>query len=209
METVRSLRTSVTLLLVAVVGVLLATPASAHAQFLSSDPESGVMLTELPASVVMTYSEDIAPQFVDTAVIPPGGEPVTTEAVADGVVVTIDVAGAGVDGSVSGQWQVVARVVSADGHPVEQTTTFELEPAAGEATAVDTAPTTATRAPGQDPVAPSEVPATAAGTMADDPVSAVTDELPGWAGIVLAVLLLAAGTAAVVVQLRRRQPPQD
>ena len=214
MEHVRRLGTTVVLLVLAVAGLALAAPASAHAQFLSSDPETGTTLPDLPASVVLTYSEDIAPQFVDTAVIPPGGgDPVRTDAVADGVDVTVDVSSA-VDGpAAAGQWQVVARVVSADGHPVEHTVTLEVEPAAVEPdpapSAEDAAPT-ATSEPEPAPATSAVAePSVVASPVAPDPVAAVTDALPGWSGVVLAVLLIGAGAAAVVVQLRRRQPPQD
>ncbi|MGJ7452420.1 copper resistance CopC family protein [Aquipuribacter sp. MA13-13] len=148
----RALRAAAVLTVLAVAGVLTAAPASAHAEWLGSDPEEGSVLTELPAAVVMTYSEEIAPDFVDTAVVPPGGEPIPTVGTADGVDVVVDLAGAADVVAVAdqaGEWQLVARVVSADGHPVEHTTTFEVEPAvaAAPAPAAEPPPAPATSEP--------------------------------------------------------------
>jgi copper resistance protein C len=196
------------------VGALSAAPASAHARFVGSDPVQGAVLDELPAVVVMSYSEQIAPQFVDTAVVPPGGEPQAADATVDGVDVTVDVAGA-VSDPVAGEWQVVARVVSTDGHPVEHTTTFVLqaqpEPAPG-ATA-EPAPSAAAASPTtgatSEPVAEQvPEPVSDAATVSADPVASIADELPGWAGVLVVLALIGAGVAAVVLHLRRR-PPGD
>lgn len=213
---------AVLLLLGGLLAVLLAGPASAHARFEGSDPAEGAVLAELPATVVMSYSEAIAPQFVDTAVVPPGGEPVTTTAAADGTDVTIDLGAPELAAAAAeaGTWQVVARVVSADGHPVEHTTTFLLQPAA-------TVPSPATEPTGSTEPAPATQGATATdgspGTdaattpdatgsssspapLGDGPVAALGDGLPGWAGVLVVLAVLAAGAATLVAVLRRRPP---
>ena len=109
----------------------------------------------LPGAVVMSYSEDVAPQFVETAVVAPDGTTVPTGAAVDGPDVTVDLAGADLP-DLAGSWQVVARVVSVDGHPVEHTTTFVVEQAAPPATADPTpeapaTPAAASPAPGRPP----------------------------------------------------------
>ena len=82
-------------LLLALVLVLLgAAPASAHARFTGSDPAEGAQLPTLPAAVVMSYSEEIAPQFVETAVVTPDGTTVPTAASVAGTDVSVDLAGA-------------------------------------------------------------------------------------------------------------------
>lgn len=205
------------LLLAGVLALVTAAPASAHARFVGSDPAEGAVLSALPDAVVMTYSEDIAPQFVDTAVVPPGGDPVVTEAAVAGVDVTVDVAGAGLDPA-AGTWQVVARVVSADGHPVEHTATFEVEAApeaAGTADPADPADPSgaaATVAPSADaatvlPSAADDTPGAEPSALAGDPTASVTDGLPRWAVLPLALAALAAGGVALAVHLRRRTPP--
>lgn len=239
MDVVRSLRAVVLLLAVAVAGAAFAAPASAHAQWLGSDPEEGAVLPELPAAVVMTYSEDIAPEFVDTALVPPGGEAIPTEGTADGVDVVVDLAGSADVAAVAdqaGEWQLVARVVSADGHPVEHTTMFEVE-AAAEPSAVAPAPSTAQPSPAEPSVAepsvaepsvaapsvaepsvaasaaaepsvgqPATEPADEATAISSDPMAGVADGLPGWAVPLVVLALLGAGAAAVVVHLRRPPP---
>lgn len=188
------------LLLIGGIGTVLAAPASAHASFVGSDPAEGSALGELPDVVVMSYSEEIAPQFVDTAVVPPGGQPVPTEASVSGVDVTVDLAAADLPADTAGTWSVVARVVSVDGHPVEHTTTFEVQAAAAppvsEAPSAVAGPTDSTGVP----VEPSP------SAVATDPVAAVTDGLPVWAVVLLAAAAVGAGVVAVVVQLRRRPP---
>lgn len=206
------------LLLVGGIGTILAAPASAHASFLGADPAEGTVVTELPGVVVLTYSEEIAPQFVATAVVPPGGEPVATEASAAGADVSVDLAAAHLPADVAGTWSVVARVVSVDGHPVEHTTTFEV--AAAAASQPSATPPSAPSA--EPPAAPSTAPPSAVAgpsatgpsvtaepspsPVATDPVAAVTDGLPVWAAVLLAAGAVGAAVVAVVVQLRRRPP---
>ncbi len=212
--------------LLGVSGLLLtAAPASAHAQFTSSDPAEGAQLDQLPAVVVMTYSEDVAPQFVQTAVITPDGTTVPTQAAADGSTVSVDLGAPDVAAAAgqAGTWSVVARVVSVDGHPVEHTTTFVLAPAAEAAGPSQETPPAASLVPSvgtADPSTPADVttavepsdagPATqsapAATPVSGEPTTAVVDGLPRWAVVVGAAALVLAAAAALLVQLRRRPP---
>ena len=186
--------------------VLLGTaPASAHTQLTGSDPADGARIGQLPVTVVVTYSEDIAEQFVTTAVITPDGTTVPTSATVDGPEVSVDLSAPDVLARAEqGGWQVVARVVSVDGHPVEGVTTFELTgPAPG-----------ATAAAGAAEAADGTTDVTIDGTTdattdgSTDPAVALTDGLPRWAVVLGTVALVVAAGAALLVQLRRR-PPQD
>lgn len=203
--------------------VTTAAPASAHARFLDADPEEGAVVQALPDTVVMSYDEEIAPHFVDTAVVPPGGDPVQAESTAEGTDVVVDLAAtAGLAdlATSGGEWQVVARVVSVDGHPVEHTTRFVLEPPAApepsvapEPTAAPESsaspePTTGSTAPTSEttpaaPTADEESPAPT--TIAADPASDTSTGLPGWvvvAGVVVLAVVVLAGVAAY----RRSRP---
>lgn len=200
-------------LLVGGLSTVLALPASAHARFVGSDPAEGARLAELPAAVVMSYSEEISPQFVDTAVVPPGQEPVVTQAAVAGSDVTVDVAAAGLDLGLAGEWQVVARVVSADGHPVEHTARFVVEADAAPAATTEqtTEQTTgqteaATDEPADQAAEPTDEPSDeqTGAPLSDDPLSALRDTVPTWLGVLLALGALGAGAAALVVALRRR-----
>ncbi|WP_336924065.1 copper resistance CopC family protein [Aquipuribacter sp. SD81] len=218
-------------------GVVLASApaASAHAQFLGSDPEEGSTVDALPAVVVMTYDEDISPQFVDTAVIPPGGEPVVVEATVDGVDVSVPVADDPAladlvdDPAAAGEWQVVARVVSVDGHPVEHTSDFVLpesaiaaapapKPSPGSSDAASEAPAApvetpdpsaveveATAAPTEEPqVEPTDDTASTAVTEATEPLAGTEEGLPRWAAALTGVAIIGAAATAGVLAWRRR-----
>lgn len=173
--------------------------ALAHAQFLSSDPAEGASLDQLPAEVAFVYSEALSTDFVDAAVVPPGGEVVTADTRVEGSTLHVDMASAG--SPAAGTWQVVARVVSEDGHPVEQTSTFVLtgaDPAAGPASgAGPAAAAAAAPADATDPSAPqTEAPA-------EDSADPMAGQDLGVLGVVLVVAIGLAGAAAVVVHLRR------
>jgi signal transduction histidine kinase/CheY-like chemotaxis protein len=71
-----------------------AVPAAAHARFTGSDPAEGAQVPALPAVVVMSYSEELAPQFVEAAVITPDGTTVPATASVDGLDLTVDLDGA-------------------------------------------------------------------------------------------------------------------
>ena len=113
-----------------VVTLASAAPASAHAELLGSDPADGSELAALPEVVVLSYNEEIAPQYVDAAALPPGGEPVTIETSTAGGEVRAAV-GAAVPVAEPGDWQLVVRVVSVDGHPVESRVGFTIASSAG------------------------------------------------------------------------------
>ncbi|WP_340295631.1 copper resistance CopC family protein, partial [Aquipuribacter hungaricus] len=198
--------------LVLLLSLVVAGPASAHARFTGSDPAEGSQVDALPAAVVMSYSEEIAPQFVEAAVVAPDGTTVPTTSSAAGTDVTVDLGGeVAAAADQTGTWQVVARVVSVDGHPVEHTTSFVLTAAAAPpapaegTTAAPTAGTTGEATPEATSEAAGATDA-ATGVPADqastEPVSAVTDGLPRWALVVGALVLVAAAAAALVVQLR-------
>lgn len=210
------------LLLAAASAVATAAPASAHARFLGSDPEEGTVVQALPDTVVMSYNEEIAPQFVDTAVVPPGGDPVEAESTAEGTDVIIDLAattGLAEAATTGGEWQVVARVVSVDGHPVEHTTRFVLEPPAAPETPASAepsvAPEAATTGPTPEPTVepPTVAPGAAASTpeespvpttIAADPAADTSTGLPGWAVVAGVVVLAVAAVGGVAAYRRSR-----
>lgn len=191
-------------------GLAGAAPASAHARFLDSDPADGAALAELPPSVVLTYSEQIAPEFVDAAVVDPMGALVPAPAVADGAAVTVSVADAAGVTSAAGTWSLVVRVVSTDGHPVEHQVGFVVE--GGPAASPDPTGTRPARSEAATPPDPTiedaAEPSPDETSVVGSPVATLSDGLPGWVGVVLAVGLVGAAAAALTVHLRRR-PPAD
>lgn len=177
--------------------------AVAHAQFVSSDPAEGVSLDQLPVEVAFVYSEALSTDFVDAAVVPPGGEVVTADTRVEGSTLHVDVASVAGPAAApeAGTWQVVARVVSEDGHPVEQTTTFVLS---GADPSVDDAPGPgAGAAAAAAPAGATDLGTPQTEAPAEDPADPMAGQDLGVLGVVLVVAVGLAGAAAVVVHLRR------
>ena len=121
----------------AVVVVLLpAAPAWAHATLVSSDPAKDATVSRAPASVTLTFSERLNPDF-------------TTIAVSDATKQRMPAAPPAVDaerGTVSlirplsnGAYTVAYRVVSVDGHTVQGSYLFTVADPALPAASVSTA----------------------------------------------------------------------
>lgn len=125
-----------------VVAAMVAPAALAHAQLLSSDPEDGATLPTAD-QVVLTFNEDVNPDFVQIVVTGPEGSLTLDPAVVEGAVVTQPMTPLS-----TGVHTLTYRVVSADGHPVSGAIGFTLTdvPAPGTASAGATeAPTTPER----------------------------------------------------------------
>ncbi len=100
--------------------LFLITPASAHTSLVSSLPESGAVLNEVPAEVRLKFNEDLL--LIDTKnpnrieVINGVGRVVSGITMVNGpeIYASLDLSF-----EPSGEYIVRYRVVSADGHPVE------------------------------------------------------------------------------------------
>lgn len=75
----RSVRARAVLLIVAVCGVLggLAVPASAHASFVTSQPEPGAELATTPGVVMLRFSEPLIDDLSQATVVAPAGQEFT------------------------------------------------------------------------------------------------------------------------------------
>lgn len=112
------------LALAAVLVVLLpAAPAWAHAQLVSADPAKDATLSKAPASVTLTFSERLNPDFTTIVVSDAGRRriPAATPAV-DGGVGSVALGGR----LGNGAYTVAYRVVSADGHTVQGSYPFTV-----------------------------------------------------------------------------------
>jgi len=186
--------------------LLVAGPASAHDQLLSSDPKDGATLDEHPTSIALTFSSAPLDTGIEVALAGPDG------VAARGYDIQVDdkVVTARLDeGLPPGKYQVAWHVVSSDGHPIDGEFTYLVE---GEPEPSDEPSTGATDDAGDEPemstqeAAPADEPA---GTT--DDASAPT-ELAGagdgagpsglavTGGILAAVLVL----LGVVVIMRRK-----
>lgn len=139
----RGLRLAVALLvsvLLAAGGVLVAAPAHAHDELVSSDPAADTSLDALPAQLTLTFSGELAtdPGATELAVTDAtgvslaDGEPAVT-----GTEVTQALTGAA-----SGVVTVLWKVVSSDGHPISGEYAFTVTPAPSPSATPTDEPTT-------------------------------------------------------------------
>jgi methionine-rich copper-binding protein CopC len=169
------LRRAIVVTLLSLVGMLgAAAPAFAHSQLEGSDPADGASLDAGPPQISLTFNEDMPPGFDVVTVVGPDGKVWQNgEVTTSGPTVSVPVAPLGP----AGRYQVGYRVVSADGHPVQGTTSFTLTRAGS-----GTAPAQPAPATGPAAAAPSEG---GGGT-------------PVWPWILGAVVLVGAGVAAAL-----------
>lgn len=108
--------------LVAMLLVLAPAPAGAHAALVSTDPEDGAVLDAAPSTVTLEFNEPVTRSEV--VVTAPDGSAVPVEVAARDRDVVATLGRSGEDGQ-QGTYTVAYRVVSADGHPITGTSTFE------------------------------------------------------------------------------------
>ncbi|UFU07112.1 copper resistance CopC family protein [Ruania halotolerans] len=128
----RTLRAALTLSLAALsaglLGTITASPAAAHSALISSDPEDGATLSTAPESLLLTFNEDILEMGTSIEITGPDSADVTDgEPELDGP----DVRQRLVADLPAGEYVVIWRVVSADGHPIDGELTFTAEEGLG------------------------------------------------------------------------------
>jgi copper resistance protein C len=112
-------------LLAAIWIVLLPLPARAHAALVSSNPTDGAVVATAPVEVTLTFDETVmAPAYV-VVKAPDGSDVADGSATIDGATVTQAVRLVPQQGAYSASY----RVVSDDGHPVQGTIKFSVDPA--------------------------------------------------------------------------------
>jgi copper transport protein len=112
-------------LVIALVGI---SPASAHAELVSTDPEEGAVLDAAPSSVTLTFNEPVRLTSQEVAVYDAEGDPVESSAEANGAQVAVALPASDLaDGTYVVSW----NVLSGDGHPISGALTFSVgEPSA-------------------------------------------------------------------------------
>lgn len=107
-------------LLVLLISLFIVAPASAHTSLVSSIPESGAVLNEIPSEVRIKFNEDLL--LVDTKnpnrieVVNGVGQVLSGMTIVEGAEISTAL---DLSFEPSGEYIVKYRVVSADGHPVE------------------------------------------------------------------------------------------
>ena len=175
-------------------------PASAHSRLISISPKDGASVPGSPPAIVLTFNEDVNPQFVSVRVTDGEGTVVAgDDAAAQGPVVTAPVA----EPMSAGTYKVTYRVVSADSHPISGSTTFTVE---GDAQASPTAPSESpsgsSAAPSASTSSPAAEPSPSESTVAGDTDTAASGGTPA-AVWILVFAGLAAAVAATFYAVRR------
>lgn len=184
--------------------------ASAHDRLVGSDPESGAVLEAVPAEAVLTFSSEVQElgtvlELRDAAGEPAGGGATSVEGRDVVLPVPPELEG--------GDYTVVYRVTSSDGHPISGEVPFTLDvaaapPAAPSPSTTSGAGPTATAAepsPSSGGAATSSP--TAGGAAADDAepaASSTQDTGVPWAPVVVVLVVVVLGGLAAAVLGRQR-----
>jgi methionine-rich copper-binding protein CopC len=181
----------------------LAAPASAHAALVGTDPEDGSTVAVAPAEVSAQFSELLDGPSTEIAVTDPSGEVVeVAEPVFDGDTFTQPMLY-----TTPGEYTVAFRVISEDGHRVDDALNFTVGSIPAELYAPGAAPTG--DAPSED--AASADPTTAAATEETSRATGgmVRDEDSNTgaalAAILLGLLVVVVGGVILVKTLGRKQ----
>ncbi len=156
--------------------------AAAHTALVSSDPAEGATVTTVPATVTLSFSEDINPAFATVVINGSDGRNWVTEAA--------QVAGFQVrvamqpDAPAGADYTVAYRVVSADGHPVSGSFTFTI---ASAPNAVQTSPPSTTAASPTTSEATSAAPPTEEGPLGSDTKTSIITA--GGVGLLLGAVI--------------------
>lgn len=193
-------------------------PAAAHNVLISMDPADGSTVPSAPDAITLTFNEPAVALGTQIQVTGPDGSEL---AVGEPQLVDNSVVQPLAEERPAGAYQVVWRVTSADGHPIEGELAFEATDAVGAAEAPATPPADepTSEAPDdaassgdeatQEPAAPSDEAEAEAGAADDAPTDDGAESgeqfddasLPGWV-IPVGVLLLAV-VVGLVVRARR------
>jgi copper resistance protein C len=193
----RRFATIVTLVIVVAFVVVAVAPAFAaapslvlHSRLDSSSPKDGATV-ETATEVVLTFNEDVNPDFVAVKVTGPDGGETDGKPTADGTAVTQPL-----DADLpAGTHTVTYRVVSKDGHPVSGTVGFTTtaDPASASPSPTPSATGSATAAP--SPTASAV--ASPEPTVTSDPVSDESGSGPtAWLVVGVVALLAVLGLGA-------------
>jgi methionine-rich copper-binding protein CopC len=165
-------------------------PAQAHDSLLETAPAAGASTSEV-SGILLTFTDNLlnlggeSNAFAIQVIGPDGRYYSDGCTTLTGPTITAPAALGG-----AGEYQVLWQVVSADGHPISETYTFDYAPAAG---------TPAADGAADAPVCGEDAPEQGADTTADDsPASAASDAAPSG---VLVGLSIGAGAIAVAAAL--------
>lgn len=172
--------------------------ASAHDTLISSSPAAGESFEQAPEALELTYSDEVLNLSPVVRLTTSAGEEIFTETPAvSGNTATIDLPPLPAD-----DYQVLWRVVSSDGHPIEGTVDFTITVGAETTAAADSGAEEPTVS--EEPTAGTDEPSTEATAVEQAEAPQSEGGLP--LGLIvggLALLLVLAVVGAIIVRLRR------
>ena len=178
--------------------------AAAHDRLVSSAPAADETLDAVPAEVVLTFSAEVQ-ELGTVAELHDGGDAVVGADASrvDGREVVLDLPA----DLPAGDYDVVYRVTSSDGHPISGEIPFTLDVAAAPSTAAPTPSASPAPSPGASAssAVPTTEPSAAPSDDATEPVAGTDDGVP-WAPVVAVLVVVSLGAVAAVVLGRRRRP---
>lgn len=183
----------------------LASPVSAHAALTGTDPEDGAVIAEAPAEVSASFSELLDGPSTEIAVTDPTGA-------------VVEVADPNFDGdsftqpmlyTTPGEYTVAFRVISEDGHRVDDALTFTVESIPEGLYAPGSEPTDAasSEAEATGEATPSETASRATGGMTRDEDDSNTGA--ALAAILLGLLVIVGGGVVLVKTVGRKQKAEN
>lgn len=177
---------------VSVVTGLLASPASAHTELVSSNPPVRGRVTSIPPDLVLTFNQNLDQTFATVTLAEAGEDPIVLEARVEGsrVVAARPEELSAKPGRT--QWRLSYRVVSSDGHPVTGEVPFGLVSSAPATPSASTGPMTA-----KTPTPAARAESTAA-SRAEEPA------IPSWAAIIV-INIAGVGLVVLLIRMLRRR----
>ncbi|MGH3653679.1 copper resistance CopC family protein [Glutamicibacter sp.] len=166
--------------------------ASAHDQLVGSTPEAGATVQEAPEEITLEFSGVLQSlSGVDSTVVSLtlDGEKIDTEAKTKGTKVIVTPA----KELGNGEYQLAYRVVSSDGHPIENKIGFSVE-------APQAAPTLVSSS---EPAAPSESAGSADGEPGNTPVQDLGSSMSPVIWVIIGVVILG-GALGVLAKFMRQ-----
>jgi methionine-rich copper-binding protein CopC len=173
-------------------GLATASPAAAHDALVSSSPAEGEQLAAPPAQITLEFSNEVLAMGAEVQVNDTTGR----NWVAGEVTITGGTVVAAVDeGMPAGSYEVLWRVVSADGHPISAAIPFSVLQGVTPTPVATPTPTVTAEAVPSPTASPTSAATTDAAASAPAP----------WVTIVISVAVIALLIAGLLILLARRR----
>ena len=166
--------------------------ANAHDQLIGSTPKDGATVKQAPEDITLEFSGVLQSlSGVDSTVVSLtlDGEKIDAEAQTKGTKVTITPA----QELANGEYQLAYRVVSSDGHPIENKIGFSIDAPQAEPTLVSSS----------EPAAPSETAGSADEERGQNPVQELGSSVSPVIWVIIGVVILGGALGVLAKSMRQ------